>query len=108
MKLSDIDEITLEKLGITWLHAYCEANGYEAHVSIQTHIEGLEKGEMKMFLQIVANGETIDHAVARLVTSAQIIGWNLYLHDVMSSARSHLDSANAKIDAVEGKDIELV
>jgi len=100
MRLSDIDEGTLEILDqscdgtISALQGYCFSQRCEAHVSIQTHLEGLERGEMKMFLQIVREGDTVDYAIARMNAPAQTIGWNLYLADLLDSVRGRIDCAN--------------
>ena len=107
MELTDIDSTTWRQLDnacggvLGSLEAYCIANGCQASLTVQTHLEGLEKGQMKLFLQIVKDGETADYAVARMEGSAQIIGWNLYLHDIMESARNHLDRAVSKVDTME-------
>jgi len=80
------------------LRAHCEAHGCEAHLSVQTRLEGLLDDEMKLYVQVVKGDETKDFAIARLEGSAKIIGWDIYLHDRTSSARSYLTRANKKID----------
>lgn len=104
MKLSEIDERTFSRLDescqgvLRTLRDHCIEHGREALITVQTHIEGLEKGEMKLFFQIVGNGETIDYAVAKVYGSIQTIGWNIYLHNTLTSARSYLDRALSKIE----------
>ena len=93
MELTDIDESTLEELDnacggvFSLLKEYCLAHDYKAHLTIQTHLEGLENGQMKMYITVVKDGNVIDHAVGNMNAAAQIIGWNLYLHDILTSVR---------------------
>jgi hypothetical protein len=99
MRLSQIDVgtfITLDSACegvLTSLQDYCASHSCEADLSVLTHLEGLEEGEMKLFLVIVKDRETVDYAIARMEGSAQIIGWNIYLQDILESAKNHLDKA---------------
>ena len=104
MQIQELDSKTLEALdtgngtfrSLLTMH---ESYGYDIHLSVQTHLEGLPDGEMKLFIQIVEGTETKDFAIARLVgAEAQIIGWNIYLHDRLSSARVNIGRANLKLD----------
>jgi hypothetical protein len=104
MQIQDLDQPTFRTLddacggtlqALLTLH---ESQGYEVHLSVQSHIEGLKDGEMKLYFQVISEGETKDFAIARLNGSAQIIGWNIYLHDRLSSAKVNLNRANLKID----------
>ena len=105
MRLIDIDAETRQELdtaagGIfAELQVYCEVNRYEAHLTIQTHLDGLEKDEMKLYIQIVGGLETLDYAVARLGGKAKIIGWNIYLHDTLASAKTSITRATDRFAA---------
>jgi hypothetical protein len=107
MKLNDIDTATLETLdsacGGTFskVKEYCLANGYEAHLVVLTHLDGLEKGQMKMCIQVVNDEETVDYGVARMGGPALVIGWNIYLADLLAGVRKRLNKVNADIDAFE-------
>lgn len=104
MRLIDVDPPTLQQLNsacggvFSVVLNHCEEVGLEAHLSVQTHLEGLEYGEMKLFIQLMGEQDMKDYAVARLEGSAKVIGWNLYLHDITSSAKAKLRSATVKID----------
>lgn len=108
MRLTDIDAPTIEQLNsacggvFNVIQDHCEATGLEAHLSVQTHLEGLEYGQMKLYIQLLGGSGTDleDYAVALLEGSAKVIGWNLYLHDTVGSARANLNRANSKIPAV--------
>jgi len=76
---------------------HCEAHGHEAHLSVQTHIEGLPHGEMKLHIQIVGADDTVDFATARMEGYAKIVGWDIYLTDTLASGKAHLNRANAKM-----------
>lgn len=90
------------------LQAFCLATQCQAHLSVQTHLEGLEHDEMKLYVQVVHGDETRDFAIAKLEGSAQLIGWDIYLHDRVDSARNYLDRANSKIEqASEGTGRQL-
>ena len=103
MKLADIDSQTLEQLNnacggvFSHIQDHCEARGLEAHLSVQTHFEGLTHGQMKLYIQLIGGMEMEDYAVAKLEGSAKVIGWNLYLHDTVGSARANLARAESKI-----------
>jgi hypothetical protein len=79
------------------LQDFCTTHRYQAHLTIQTHLEGLQKGEMKLYIQVTDGNETKDFAIARLEGSAKIIGWDIYLHDRLDSAKSYLGRADEKI-----------
>jgi len=104
MKLTDVSKPMRDQLDLasdnlfTSLENYCLDNDCEVYLNVQTRLEGLEKGQMKLFVQIVDDGDTLDYAVINLREgSAQLIGWNIYLDDVMESAKSHLASAHNNI-----------
>ena len=109
MRLIDVDAPTLQQLNsacggvFSVVLDHCEEVGLEAHLSVQTHLEGLEYGEMKLYIQLLGGHDMEDYAVARLEGRAKVIGWNLYLHDITSSARSKLNSATAKVDKAAPK-----
>lgn len=77
----------------------------QIHLTVQTHLDGtLEKGQMKLFILLVKNGETIDYAQCNLKnTAAQIIGWNIYIHDTTDSVKVHLARGKAKLKMAQGK-----
>jgi len=105
MRLTDIDAPTIEQLNsacggvFNVIQDHCEATGLEAHLSVQTHLEGLKYGQMKLYIQLLGGSGAEDYAVALLEGSAKIIGWNLYLHDTVGSARANLNRATSKIPA---------
>ncbi len=112
MKLDDIDDKTLEQLDagskgyFSRVKELCRTHDYEAHLTIQTDREGLEEGQMKLFVQIVKDGDTVDYAVARLGGSGKIIGYNLYLADLMDCVRGGLDRGNKILDALDRAEAE--
>jgi len=107
MKLSEIDEQTFTELDdacgavLSELRAYCLINECEAVLTVRTCLEDLPKGEMKLYLQIVSDGDTVDYAVAKVRGSIQRIGWNIYLADTLESARSYVGRANERMAIVE-------
>jgi len=110
MKLSEIDERTQERLdricgGVFTNIKDCIANDCEIHLSVQTSIEGLKDDQMKLFILVTDGaGDTSAYAIAKLKGSAQILGWNLYLTDLMASARSHVSRAQNTIRKMDALD----
>lgn len=104
MRLVDIDAATVAELDgaceglFSNLKEHCAQHGYEAHLTVQTHLEGLPEGEMKLYIQIVGGMDTLDYAVATLGGNAKVIGWNLYLHDTMASAKASITRATSAIE----------
>jgi hypothetical protein len=62
-------------------------HGYEAHIMILTHFEGLCKDEMEFCIKVVHDGKIIDQSVAQIRGPAKSIGWNLYLNDLLESTQ---------------------
>jgi hypothetical protein len=70
------------------------------HLTVQTKLEGLPEGQMKLFISV--EGET-DYAIARLGGSALMVGWDIYLHDITQSVRQHVERIHETLDALEAE-----
>jgi hypothetical protein len=80
------------------LHHLCETEGWDLNLWVQTHLDGLSDKEMKLYFQATEKDRTkLFFYVTLADTESQILGWNLYLQDKISSARNSLTSAEAKI-----------
>lgn len=102
MNLSDIDDPSMALLDeateglFSSLRARCNAHGWEAHLTVQTSLEGLPDDTMKLFVVVTAGDQTKDFSVGVIKGSLKTLGWNIYLHDRLNSARFHLNRATAK------------
>lgn len=107
MKLAEIDEAMLEGLDSAYdgvfslLRMYCLTDGYEVHLTVQTHLEGLDEGQMMLYIQLLRGGDTIDYTAVSMEGVVQEIGWNLYFRDSLSSVRTSLAGLLARIAAAE-------
>lgn len=92
---------------LTICQELCKARGLDLHMSVQTHHEGLPRGQMKLCCQAFdADDKTalffhVDLKGKRL----QILGWNLYLHETFAQVRKDLSGAQdalRKLDEDQG------
>ena len=83
------------------LVTYCQAHGDDPHMMIQTPLDGLPDGTMKLLVQAFdVQDQTVLFFDCQLEGSAQILGWNLVLYETTTAARSFLASATKLIDQV--------
>ena len=112
MRLDAIDPDSLALLDrasdgvFSHVKAACQQTGAEAHLTVQTSLEGLPEGSMKLYIQVVSDGQTEDWAIANLRgTELLKLGWNLYLQDKTESARSYLKRADSKLIAAQQREL---
>ena len=60
----------------------------EVHLTIQTWMEGLPEGQVKLYITVLEGQQTLDYAVASLGGSARVIGLQIYVADKLASARA--------------------
>lgn len=71
---------------------------YSVHLTVQTHLDGLSEGVMKLYITILQKNGHTDSAVCTLGGGAKMIGWEIFVQDRLESARARV----AKIkDAVQ-------
>jgi len=90
------------------LRALCRERGWHLDLSVQTYLEGLGAGEMRLYFTGFDGDKTALFFWANLVGGGEILGWNLYLEEVTRSARDHLSEARDNLTqlAIAHSDIE--
>ncbi len=83
------------------LERLCEARGLKSHLFVLTHLQGLAEGQMKLHVQAFEGDRTAIHFALDLVGELEVLGWNLYLHDLLDNAASRLRKAEHTLDALD-------
>lgn len=107
MRVSEIPNLraALDDLlhgGLSQLQAMCDERGWDLHLLVQTEIEGLPNGQMKLAFHAFDGDKTALYVHVDLHgRDERILAWNIYLHECTSNARRHLESAQEAIQRVE-------
>jgi len=81
----------------------CRENGWKPRGFVQTHLDGLPHGQMRLILYgIDPQSDAIKYFdTARLEGEAQTTGWNLKLYELTSGVRRGLRRIRAGLDEIE-------
>jgi hypothetical protein len=69
----------------------------EVHLTVRTQAEGLQEGEVKLYIMVLNGQEMADYAIASLGGAAKIIGLQVYISDKLASARARVAQVAADI-----------
>ena len=104
MRIAEYNELgrALNEATGGWLdrcQELCKARGLDLHMSVQTYHEGLPDKQMKLCLHAFDGDENtaLFFDVDLEGRTMRTLGWNLYLHEHLASAREHLQSAKAAL-----------
>jgi len=71
----------------------CAIYRFEADLSVQTHLDGLPEGDMRLLVSVFRSDQTVVFFTIPLEGSAQILGWNLVIDEAVKQAKKSVEKA---------------